>query len=111
MDFPKHADLYQTSLQCVSILSPSLHPFIPIAMAANHLVRRDGDILLLTTDGFSDNVWPRELEQLLSLVISDNKSSSSTDVELVQKIAAACCNFARICSFKVCLIVRGERWS
>lgn len=70
---------------------------------------RDGDILLLTTDGFSDNVWPRELEQLLSLVISDAKSTSSTGAELVQKIAAACCNFARICSFKVRLLDFGKR--
>lgn len=84
--------------------SRSLTPF---------LSRRPGDILLLATDGFSDNVFPTELEQLVALIKHrvDNpppEEAGQPDAEgrsFAQTLADVCVNFARICSFKVSLLL------
>ncbi|SCZ96863.1 BZ3500_MvSof-1268-A1-R1_Chr4-1g06796 [Microbotryum saponariae] len=90
IDVPEGADLYQTVLQ-------------------------DGDILVLATDGFSDNVWPNELEQLVALVqehehelspFGSNEDSAKdtgpnkVPMTFAQGLANACVNFANTCAFK-----------
>lgn len=71
--------------------------------------RRAGDILILATDGFSDNVFPAELEQLVALV-SDKVANPSPEEQgqpgaedrgLAQTLADVATQFARICSMKV----------
>lgn len=54
------------------------------------------------TDGFSDNVFNREVEQLVSLIIADTvaKGEGDNKAALIEKIANACVHFARLCSFK-----------
>lgn len=55
------------------------------------------------TDGFSDNVFNREVEQLVNLVVADTVAKGEADdkAALIEKIANACVHFARLCSFKV----------
>jgi protein phosphatase PTC7 len=61
-------------------------------------MHRTDDILLLATDGFSDNVWNRELEQIITLILKEDAALPS--LQLAEKVAASCCHYARVCSFK-----------
>lgn len=76
-DLPKHSDLARLELQ-------------------------HDDILILTTDGFSDNVFHAELEQLIVLLLDDARAKGiqGDHQAVISTIAQACCNFARICAFK-----------
>ena len=62
----------------------------------------------MATDGFVDNVFPAELEQLVSLV-ADRVANPPAPVDgqpaepersLAQYVADVAVNFARLCSFK-----------
>ncbi|KAK4058633.1 Protein phosphatase 2C 7 [Microbotryomycetes sp. JL221] len=84
IDFPAHADLFETKLQ-------------------------SGDIVLAATDGYSDNVHTQELEQLIALVrkrhdeMDSNPAKAQEEGEtrsFAQLIADVAVNFARLCSFK-----------
>ncbi|KAM0792602.1 hypothetical protein ACM66B_005263 [Microbotryomycetes sp. NB124-2] len=84
IDFPSHADLFETQLQ-------------------------SGDIVLTATDGYSDNVHAHELEQLVSLVrqrhdeMDSNPAKAQEEGEtrsFAQLVADVAVNFARLCSFK-----------
>lgn len=99
MDLPSNADLFETKLQCVLLL---LFPLCSSPLLTWLLLNRHGDILIVATDGFSDNVWPVELEKLVSLVLADAVEEKVSEAVMIQKLAHACCTFARICSFKVC---------
>lgn len=72
---------------------------------------RAGDVVLCATDGYSDNVFPEELEQLVSLVRQryDEQTANpdSTDKTespprtFAKTLADVAVNFARLCSSKV----------
>ncbi|BGO97970.1 Protein phosphatase 2C 7 [Rhodotorula toruloides] len=69
---------------------------------------KDGDIVMLVTDGYSDNIWAEgETDRLVSLIrtkvassASSTASPSSTDSELASAIAQTAVNFARMVSFR-----------
>ncbi|KAK4053181.1 Protein phosphatase 2C 7 [Microbotryomycetes sp. JL201] len=84
IDFPSNADLFETQL-------------------------KSGDIVLTATDGYSDNVHPFELEQLIALVkqrydeMDSNPAKAQEEGEtrsFAQLVADVAVNFARLCSFK-----------
>ncbi|SCV69420.1 BQ2448_2440 [Microbotryum intermedium] len=93
IDMPEGADLFETGLE-------------------------DGDILVLATDGFSDNVWPQQLEELVALVqnyqnklllsIPTPDSRTGTPPPSPKKdsrtfariLADLCVTFAKICAVK-----------
>ncbi|KAM0755644.1 hypothetical protein T439DRAFT_295637 [Meredithblackwellia eburnea MCA 4105] len=60
----------------------------------------DGDIVLLATDGYSDNVWPGELSQIAKIVKEHQERDGLTDLQTMDRLALACVNFARMCSFR-----------
>ncbi|KAK4704809.1 protein phosphatase PTC7, partial [Phenoliferia sp. Uapishka_3] len=59
-----------------------------------------GDIIFAATDGFSDNVHLPELEQISKLVLEHQVRDSITDAATMDRLALACVNYARLCSFK-----------
>ncbi|BGP23066.1 Protein phosphatase 2C 7 [Rhodotorula toruloides] len=69
---------------------------------------KDGDVVMLVTDGYSDNTWAAgETDRLVSLIrskvastASSTASPSSTDSELASAIAQTAVNFARMVSFR-----------
>ncbi|KAJ8295666.1 K(+)/H(+) antiporter 1 [Rhodotorula toruloides] len=65
---------------------------------------KDGDIVMLVTDGYSDNIWAEgETDRLVSLIrtkVASSASPSSTDSELASAIAQTAVNFARMVSFR-----------
>ncbi|KAL8284250.1 hypothetical protein RQP46_004999 [Phenoliferia psychrophenolica] len=75
IDQPEDAALFQTQLQ-------------------------PGDLVVVATDGFSDNVHVGELEQITKLVLEHQVRDSASDGETMDRLALACVNFARLCSFK-----------
>lgn len=81
IDQPEDAALFQTSLQA-------------------------GDIVVVATDGFSDNVHPGELEQITKLVLEHQVRDVATDGQTMDRLALALVNFSRLCMFKAGLLSR-----
>ncbi|KAI5475487.1 5-azacytidine resistance protein [Pseudohyphozyma bogoriensis] len=56
----------------------------------------EGDIVVFATDGFSDNVWPEELAQLIALIQKNQAEEELSDEITLKRVAIACVNYARI---------------
>jgi protein phosphatase PTC7 len=57
---------------------------------------RDGDLVMLFTDGLADNVFPEELAQLCALV----SRTGVSEAEQVQAIADRAVEYAQLCMWK-----------
>jgi protein phosphatase PTC7 len=71
VDYPRDADTYSVTL-------------------------RHGDVILAYTDGLSDNVFPTELIQIVSLVLR----SAPPEDQIAQVIAEQCVLYASQCMFR-----------
>lgn len=93
MDDPEDAALFEMQLEFVS------HSVCTQKLKVH--CNRSGDIVILGTDGFSDNVHKGELEQITKLVLEHQVRDSLSDEATMDRLALACVNYARLCSFKV----------
>lgn len=77
VDLPERADLFETQLQT-------------------------GDLIVAYTDGFSDNVFPYELETLVQRIQENNEKLGIAEGKqrITQHIADALRNYARLCADK-----------
>ncbi|KAG6335364.1 hypothetical protein ID866_3727 [Astraeus odoratus] len=65
----------------------------PSAAAQHEISLRDGDIVVVYTDGLSDNVFPADIVTICSLVAR----SGGTENDLVQAMADAIVRYALVC--------------
>ncbi|KAH9818625.1 phosphatase 2C-like domain-containing protein [Melampsora americana] len=68
----------------------------PIKASIGTQELKDGDLVILFTDGMADNLWVKEISDVIQRLMSRGKE----DVEMMKDVVKTLCDYARKVSFK-----------
>ncbi|KAH8928472.1 hypothetical protein BT69DRAFT_1346563 [Atractiella rhizophila] len=77
--------------------SPKLDRWVLSRAESNKLQLKAGDVVIVSTDGYSDNVWEKETEMIVELVMKER--GELDDDTLMKKLANSCVSFASQCAW------------